>query len=380
MKTESAGLAETPKPSAFAIIQNVVNCSPKQKKNMKKIKVALAGFGSGGRIYNAPILAAVEDFVIVKILTGSPVNISAAKQDFPEAAIVGDYSEVLGDPEIDLVIITTPNHLHKEYTEKALKAGKHVVVEKPLTPTFEEAEYLAGLAREQNRILSVNHNRRWDSDIRTLKKILDRKLLGEVVEFESHFDRFRPEIKNSWKERSQHPGSGILYDLGSHLIDQALWLFGPPKEVFAHLRIQREAAEVVDNFELLLLYPRLKVTLKAGMLVKEPGPKYQVFGTEGSYVKSGMDVQEEALKNGEKPLANWGLEPEETWGRLNGSEGSIQVESERGDYREFYRNIAAAVRGEAALDVTPQQAAMVVKIIELAYLSNAEKRILPFEY
>ena len=346
---------------------------------MSKIKVALAGFGSGGRVYNAPILAAVEDFVITKILTGSPENISAAKLDFPEAVIVGDYSEILEDPEINLVVITTPNHLHKEFTEKALKAGKHVVVEKPLTPTFEDAEYLTRLAREQNRILSVNHNRRWDSDVRTLKKILDQQLLGDVVEFESHFDRFRPEIKNSWKERSQFPGTGILYDLGSHLIDQALWLFGPPEEVFSHLRIQRKAAEVVDSFELLLLYPELKVTLKAGMLIKEPGAKYKVYGTKGSYLKYGMDVQEDALKIGEKPQEDWGLEPEELWGRFNGPEGTTVVESERGDYREFYRNIAAAVRGEAELEVTPQQAGMVVKVIELAYQSHSEKRILPFK-
>lgn len=346
---------------------------------MQKIKVALAGFGSGGRIYNAPIIAALDEFLIMKILTGNPDNIQAANQDFPEAEVVQEYSDILEDTEIDLVVITTPNHLHKEYAEKALMAGKHVVVEKPLSPTYAEAEYLTALAAKRNRILSVNHNRRWDSDIRTIRKIIQGKQLGKVVEFESHFDRFRPEIKNSWKEKDDNPGSGILYDLGSHLIDQALWLFGPPTKVFAHLRAQREKSEVVDNFEVLLLYPDLKVTLKAGMLVKEPGPRYQVFGNKGSFIKSGMDVQEEALKNGRKPGPDWGKEPQHLWGRISTIEGSELVESETGDYREFYKNIAAAIRGEEELQVSPQQASMVIKVIELAYRSHSENRILPFD-
>ncbi len=345
---------------------------------MQKINVALAGYGSGGRIYNAPIIAAVEAFAIKKILTASPGNISAARQDFPKATIVKDYSEVLEDKYIDLVVISTPNHLHKDLAEKALKAGKHVVVEKPLTPTFEEAQFLVELARENERILSVNHNRRWDSDIRTIKKVLDQQLLGKVVEYEAHFDRFRAGIKDSWKEQGSNPGSGILYDLGSHLIDQALWLFGPPAEVFAHLRAQRKASEVVDNFELLMLYPELKVTLKAGMLVKEPGPRYQLFGDKGSFIKYGMDVQEEALKNGVKPKSDWGREPKEIWGRFIGPEGIELVKSERGDYREFYRNIAAAIRGKEKPLVSPQQAGMVIKVIQLAYQSHSEKRILPF--
>lgn len=345
---------------------------------MQKIKVGLAGYGAGGRIYNAPIIAAIDDLTIGKILTRDPQNSLEAARDFPEAEVVREYDKILEDPEVDLIVITTPNHLHKQFAEEALKAGKHVVVEKPFTPSLAEAEFLKQLAREKKRILSVNHNRRWDSDIKTIKKIIDQQRLGKISEFEAHFDRFRPEIKNSWKELRKNPGSGILYDLGSHLIDQALWLFGPPKEVFAHLRAQREDSEVVDNFELLLLYPELKVTLKAGMLVKEPGPRYQVFGTKGSFIKSGMDVQEESLKNGLKPVADWGREPQENWGRISTLEGSGLVESEKGDYREFYRNVAAAIRNQEELQVTPQQAKMVIQIIELAYQSNSEKRIIPF--
>ena len=346
---------------------------------MKPIKVALAGFGAGGRIYNAPIIASVEALRITKILTSSPENIKAAKRDLPKASLVKDFTEILEDSEIDLVVITTPNQLHREYAEKALKAGKHVVVEKPITPTVKEAEVLIKLAQENGRILSVNHNRRWDSDIRTIKRILEEKRLGEVVEYEAHFDRFRPELKDSWKENKENAGNGILYDLGSHLIDQTLWLFGFPEEVFADLRIQRENSEVVDNFELLLFYPGLKITLKAGMMVKEPGPRYQVFGRKGCFRKWGMDVQEEALKKGIHPKdrTDWGVEPEDIWGKISSPSGDETIQSERGDYRKFYENIVASIRGEENLEVTPQQASNVIRIIELAIRSNSEKRVLP---
>ncbi len=259
---------------------------------MKKVRTAIAGYGKGGRIYNAPIISSVDGFVITTILTSSEENIKAAIKEYPKAKIVSDYGKILKDPEIDLVIITAPNHFHKPLAEKALHAGKHVVVEKPFTPTVKEAEELIEVAQKNNLVLSVNHNRRWDSDILTIKKLLKENRLGKVVEYEAHFDRFRTEIKDNWKEESNVPGSGILYDLGSHLIDQALMLFGKPSEVFADLRKQRENSEVTDNFEILLFYPDLKVTLKAGMMVPNPGPSFSVFGRKGSYIKFGRDPQE----------------------------------------------------------------------------------------
>lgn len=349
---------------------------------MKNLQVALVGYGAGGRIYNAPMVEAVEGLVVTCILTSDPQKIKLAKQEFPQAKVVQDYDLLLKDTTIDLVIITVPNHLHRETASKALRAGKHVVVEKPFTVTTEDAEELISLAKECNRIISVNHNRRWDSDIRTIKKVLEEGRLGRVVEFEAHFDRFRPELKDSWKEENETPGSGLLYDLGSHLIDQALWLFGDPQEIFAHLRIQRPGSQVVDNFELLLLYPDLKVTLKAGMLVKQLGPRYQIFGTKGSYTKTGMDVQEEALKNGLRPEGqpNWGQEPKEIWGHLQVGEKSEPIPSLSGDYRVPYRNIRHAILGTEELLVTPKQAMKVIQIIELAYRSNSEKRILPTGY
>lgn len=347
---------------------------------MVQIKTALVGYGSGGRIYNAPIVSSVEGFEISKILTSSPENVAAAKKDFPEATVVSDYSEITADPEIALLVIILPNHLHYEFARKALEAGKHVVVEKPFTPTSAEADKLITLAKEKKLVLSVNHNRRWDSDFRTIQKLVKEERLGRIVEYEAHFDRFRNKVKEGWKENDEIPGSGILYDLGSHLIDQALTLFGQPDEIFADIRIQRDAAEVPDNFELLLFYPQLKVTLKAGMLVKEKGPTYSLYGTKGSFIKYGVDVQEEALKQGESPKgsSNWGVEPEEIWGRLDTLEEQKRIKSEPGDYRQVYKGVYDAITNGVKPSVTPEQARDVVKVIELARKSNSGKCVVKF--
>ncbi len=347
---------------------------------MKKIKIAIAGYGKGARIYNAPIISSVEGFEISRILTGNPDNIAAAKEDFPNAKITSKFGEILDDPKIDLIIITTPNHLHKSFAEKALRAGKHVIVEKPVTPTSEEADHLIALAKKKDLILSVNHNRRFDSDFQTVKKILEEKKLGKVVLYEAHFDRFRKEVNQNWKEDKSNPGSGILYDLGSHLIDQALQLFGTPKEVFADIRIQRKDAEVPDYFELWLYYPNLKVSLNAGMLVKEKGPTFSIHGTKGSFLKFGEDPQEELLKIGIKPNGNWGwgIEPNEIWGKYSTMEKAAIIESEQGDYRKIYENVHQVISGNEELLVKPEEARDVIRVIELALQSNSEKRRVKF--
>lgn len=348
---------------------------------MKNIKIGMAGYGKGGRIYNAPIISSIEGFKISKIMTTDPLNTAAAKEDFPDAHIVTKLDEITGDPAIDLVVITAPNHLHKKLAKKALTAGKHVVVEKPFTPTVKEAEELIRLAKKNNLILTVNHNRRWDSDFLTVRKLIEEKKLGEIVDYESHFDRFRSEVPGGWKEDIKNPGSGILYDLGSHLIDQALVLFGTPKEVFADLRTQRKNAEVPDNFEVLLFYPNLKVSLNGGMLVNLKGPAFAVHGRKGSFMKYGNDPQEEMLKNGLKPEGNWGwgMEAQEIWGKFNLQEESGTIESEVGDYRKFYQNVLEAIKGKEELIVKPEQARDVIKIIELAMQSHKEKRRVAFE-
>lgn len=347
---------------------------------MKNINTAIAGYGKGARIYNAPIIASVEGFEVKKILSSTPENIAAAKEDFPHAEVVAKYDEILKDPEVELVIITTPNHLHASFAKKAIKAGKHVVVEKPFTPTSREADELIELAKKKGVLLTVNHNRRLDSDFLTVKKLLEQKKLGKVVQYEAHFDRFRNEVTKNWKEDKDNEGNGILYDLGSHLIDQALHLFGTPNEVFADIRIQRKEAEVPDNFELLLYYKNLKVSLNAGMLVKEKGPTYSIHGTKGSFIKYGDDPQEEMLKLGLKPNGHWGwgIEADEIWGKYNGLEESGIIESEQGDYRNFYKNLYEALSGNEELHVKPEEARDVIKVIELALQSNSEKRRVDF--
>ncbi|WP_029035259.1 Gfo/Idh/MocA family oxidoreductase [Salinimicrobium terrae] len=347
---------------------------------MKQVNTAFVGYGPGGSIYNAPILSSVEGFRVDKILTSSPENVKVAKRDFPQAKVVEDYSEILEDPKIDLVILVLPNHLHYSFAKRALESGKNVLVEKPFTPHSKEANELIKLAHQQKLVLTVNHNRRWDSDFQTVKKVIDNGFLGKVKEYEAHFDRFRIEVKQGWKENRENPGSGILYDLGSHLIDQALTVFGTPKEIYADIRMQREGATVPDAFELLLFYPTLKVTLKAGMLVKEKGPTYQVFGTKGTFLKYGADVQEEALKKGENPskASEWGMEPREIWGKLNTVEEERYIESERGNYPFIYQNLYKSITEGASLAVTPQQACDVIKIIEAAHQSQDERRVISF--
>lgn len=348
---------------------------------MKTIRIGMAGFGKGGQIYNAPIIDSIEEMEITSIFTSSEANIAAAQSAFPKATVVHKFDEILKDPNIDLVVITTPNHLHKKFAEKALKAGKHVVVEKPITPTVEEADKLISLANKSNLILSVHHNRRWDSDFLTLKKIIAANTLGAIRQYEAHFDRFRSEVALGWKEDANIPGSGILYDLGSHLIDQALQLFGTPKEIYADIQLQRKGAKVADTFELLLYYPNLKVSLNAGMMVKVPGPKFILHGNRGSFVKYGEDPQEEMLKSGQKPngLWGWGIEPNEFWGKYSTEEDSGTIESEEGNYRLFYKNIYHAITGQEELEVKPEQARDVIKIIELAIQSSTQKCRVPFE-
>lgn len=348
---------------------------------MRVLQVGLAGFGPGGQTYNAPVIASTKGFRLSKILTSNPQNIAVATQHYPQAKLVSDYDSIINDREIDLVVITTPNHLHFSLAKQALQAGKHVIVEKPFTTSSQEATELIELAGLHNRIISVNHNRRWDSDFRTIEKLLmEPSDLGKIVEYRAHFDRFRNFIKTGWKEKKEVPGSGILYDLGSHLIDQVLVVFGSPTEVFAHLRKQRADSEVIDNFEILLLYPELKVSLTAGMLVKKPGPRYTVLGRNGSFLKYGMDVQEAALKQGKSPAdtENWGIEPKEQWGELYLEEGVKHVKSEPGDYREFYNNIYDCIVHDQPLAVSPQQARTVIEIIEAALRSHQQKQIVSF--
>jgi scyllo-inositol 2-dehydrogenase (NADP+) len=350
----------------------------------KRVNVGLIGFGLGGRVFHAPILSCISGFSLLKIRETKEENIAIINSRYPQAKVVSDGDEIIKDPSIDLVVIATPNIHHFPLAKKCFLEGKHVVLDKPITVTSKEADELISLSKETNKLLAVHHNRRWDSNSLTVEKVINSKLLGRIVEYEAHYDRFRNFVrKNSWKEEDA-PGTGIFYDLGVHLIYQAIYFFGLPSEITADLRIQREGGKTVDNFEVILHYPGLKVTLKAGLLVKELGPSVVILGEQGSFVKHGMDVQEVALMAGQFPndVPDWGKEPEALWGRINTEVNGLhilgKVESEPGDYRAFYLNVYNAILGNEELSIKPEDARNTIRIVELAYESHREKKTLPF--
>lgn len=343
------------------------------------IRTGIIGYGLSGRVFHAPFIDIVDGFEILKISTSNPDKISLAQVRYPSAFIVPDASGIVNDPDIDLVIVTSPNTVHFHWAKEALLADKHVVVEKPFTVTLAEAEELVELSKERNKILTVYHNRRFTSDTKTVKKILTSGILGDVVDYETHFDRYRYEPKpGAWREEDL-PGSGILYDLGSHLIDQSLHFFGMPEAVTAHIKNMRTWAKADDSFDVKLHYPTHTSTLKSSMVAKIPGPTFQIHGTKGSFVKYGLDVQESELDKGAIPNSpDWGSEPESIWGILETECKGINmrsiIESEKGDYRDYFINLRDAIWGKCDIAVTAQEGANVMKIIELAILSDKEKR------
>lgn len=351
-----------------------------------KINVGLIGFGIAGQVFHAPVIVAVDGLALHRVSARKPEHRELLRQRYPDALIEDSAEAIIRADDIDLVVIATSNDVHFALAKAALLAGKHVVVEKPFTNTSAEADELITLARTQNRILSVHHNSRWNSDFMTVKKVIESGRLGRLVSFEARYDRFRNTLReNAWREVDL-PGSGILYDLGAHLIDQAVQLFGLPEAINADLRKQRPGAQAVDDFELILHYPELKVSLKGAMLVKEPTPRYAAYGMDGAFVKPGVDPQEAALRAGESPRNHpaWGREPREIWGKLNvlenGKDLIEYVESERGDYPGYYRNVHDAIADNAPLAVTAGQARNVIFIIEEAERSWRERRVVDLRF
>lgn len=343
------------------------------------IRTGIIGFGLSGRVFHAPFVDIVDGFELSKISTANPDNIRIAQKTYPSATIVPDGHSIINDDNIDLVIVTSPNTVHFDWAKAALLANKHVVVEKPFTVTLAEAEELIQLAKQKKKILTIYHNRRFTSDTKTVKKILESDVLGDVVDYETHFDRFRPQPKpGAWREDAL-PGSGIFYDLGSHLIDQSLYFFGMPQAVTAHIQAVRPWAKADDSFDVKLHYPTHTATLKSATLAKIPGPTYQIHGTKGSFIKYGLDVQEGNLDNGAIPnTSDWGMEPESIWGTLKteckGIEICSVIESEKGDYRDYFINLRDAILGKTEIAVTAEEGANVMKIIELAIKSDKERR------
>lgn len=343
---------------------------------MQPIRTALCAMGMSGKVFHAPLIEAHPNFELTSIWKRSS---QTTENQYPHVEIAPTYSQILENPDIDLIVVNTPEHTHFDLTWKALEAKKHVVVEKAFTPTVSEAEKLIAFAKEQKRLLSVYQNRRWDSDFLTVKKILEEGILGRLVSYEAHYNRYRTFIQEgSWKE-NEMSGTGILYNLGSHLIDQALLLFGMPQSVYADLKIQREGGRVFDNFDLLMDYEGFKVFLRASYLVPLPGPKYILHGDKGSFLKPGMDPQEEALKNGVLPhTEDWGKEEPTDWGTLLTNKHGFSLEGKvtslSGNYLAYYSQLFDAIRNQSPPPVLPEEALNGIRIIEAAYESHSHKR------
>ncbi|MDK8180100.1 oxidoreductase [Paenibacillus sp. UMB4589-SE434] len=342
---------------------------------MKTINVGIVGYGLSGEIFHAPLIQSLAGMDILKIVSSDPHKV---RRKFPDMEVVSSIEDLLSDERIDLVVITTPNSTHYSFAKQSLLAGKHVVVEKPFVIQTEEAKDLIEIANGQNKLLSVFHNRRWDNDFLTVKQCIESGAMGEIYLYEAHFDRYRPEVRERWREQVG-PGAGMLYDLGAHLIDQALYLFGNPISVFGDVFAQRVDALVDDYFHIILNYGKMRVILHSGSIVKSSGPKFQVHGSKGSFIKYGLDSQEDALRQGSVPGSpGWGQDHEQWYGELtteNGKHGTTKkIETIPGSYENFYQGIYQAITHNAPLPVNAIEAMNTIKVIELAKKSSLEQK------
>jgi scyllo-inositol 2-dehydrogenase (NADP+) len=335
------------------------------------IRTAIVGFGSVAEKMHAPLIDVCSKLSLVAAVERTTTN---CESKYRGVTTYRNLEDLLTADAADLIVITTPNEFHFPMAKQALLAGKHVVVDKPVTIFSHEAEELDQIAKEKKLILSVFHNRRFDGDVLTIQKLLSDQTLGEVVYLESHFDRFRPDITENWREKDV-PGNGITYDLGVHLIDQMVLFFGLPNWVQADIRKQRTGAIADDYFDITLDYGSIHCKATAGVLVGAPTPRFLVLGKKGTYIKYGLDIQESKFKAGEHPEGkDWGVEPKEKWGKIFYSESEESFPTENGDYRIFYQNVACSILGKENLLVTIPQTISVLKIIEAAFESAVKGR------
>jgi predicted dehydrogenase len=348
--------------------------------NTPILNVGIVGFGLSGQVFHAPFIDVNPHFNLHTIVTSGTL----AREKYSLVKTTPSLDELLANPEIDLVIVCSPNALHFQHAIAALQAGKHVIVEKPFTVNSTEAQNLIDLSHKSGKLVFPFHNRRWDSDFLTIKYLIAQGLLGKVVDYESRFDRYTPSIKRAGWKYQQKEGGGTLFDLGIHLIDQAVSLFGTPGGVFCQLYNQREGSVTDDSFDLKLIYPDLDVTIKASVFVKEPGPRFQIHGTQGSFVKYGLDSQEAQLKLNTKPgTKGYGIEPASQRGILNtgllGKEFRGRYKTFPGDYMEFFNNVYSVITDGSEMVIKPEEALLNIRIIEAARKSDLEKRIIQLE-
>ena len=347
---------------------------------MIPIKTAICSFGMSGRVFHAPFLHVNPGFEFYSVWEREK---NLARAIYPNVKVVRTLEDLLADAAVELVIVNTPNYTHFDYAKKALEAGKHVIVEKPFTDTEAEGLELIALAKQTGKKISSYQSRRFDSDYRTVKRIVGEGVLGKLVEAEFHYDRFTPTLSPKVHKETPGPGRGLLYDLGAHMIDQALQLFGDPEAVFADIFIIRDNSQVDDYMEVLLFYPGFRCRIKSSYLVREPIPAYSLFGHKGTFLKSRTDVQERRLLAGEMPVGDdWGEEPESQEGLLHteigGKEIRERVPTERGNYMDYFNGIYEAIRNNAPLPVTAEEGTRIIRVIEKAYESVRTKQIVSF--
>ncbi|QQP99401.1 oxidoreductase [Lysobacter enzymogenes] len=333
------------------------------------LRVALIGYGFAGKTFHAPLIAATPGLELAVVGSSDAAKVGA---DLPAVAVVADPLQAATDARAELVVIATPNHSHAPLARAAMAAGKHVVVDKPFTLNLAEARELAALAQRHDRLLSVFQNRRWDSDYLGIKQAVESGRLGAIAHFESHIDRFRPQVRERWREQAG-PGTGVWWDLGPHLADQALQLFGPPERVFASLALQREGAVVADWAHVVLEYPRLRAILHAGMLAAGGSPRFLVHGSSGSLLKAHADRQEAQLLAGLTPGApGWGEDPDPL--HWFGPARAEHWPTPAGDQRGYYAAVRDAIRGQGLNPVPPEQAVALMAVLEAAAESAAQGR------
>ncbi|MBA3813900.1 MAG: oxidoreductase [Alphaproteobacteria bacterium] len=327
------------------------------------IETALIGFGFSGRIFHAPFLKALPQYSLGCVVSS---QVQKVNEFLPETKVEANFDTILKDPNIELVVIATPNDTHYSLAKAALEVGKNVVIDKPFTVKSKEAIHLMDIAKCHQKHLTVFHNRRWDGDFLTIKDVIEKGLLGDIYLYEAHYHRYRPHARpDRWKEGHNVPGSGTLYDLGAHLIDQALQLFGPPESVQADVARQRPGSLADDYFHLTFTYGGKRVILKSSSLVYNPGPRYQIHGTQGSFLKSGIDPQEEDLMADKNPLDfDWGVTKADQDGLLSYDSQQLKISTLPGNYGAFYTQLAEAIWNNKPAPVLAEDALQVIQLIE----------------
>ena len=348
------------------------------------LQVAIIGYGLAGAVFHAPLVAATPGMMVAAIVTNNPQRQQQAKRDFPDAAILASTEELWRDPSrYDLLVVATPNRAHVPLGIAALNAGLPVVIDKPLAASVADAEQLIEVSQRTGKLLTVFQNRRWDNDFLTLRQLLADDQLGPITRFESHFDRYRPVPRpEAWRENAApEDAGGLLYDLGSHLIDQALVLFGKPVRVYAEVDQRRPGAVVDDDtFVALQFASGVRAHLGMSVVARIVGPRYRIMGLRGSYEKWGLDPQEEALRTGKRPGdEGWGLEPRESWGRLSTDIAGLHfdgpVETLPGSYEHYYALVRDALTSGAPPPVYPADALASLRVIAAAQQSARDGRV-----